>query len=78
MVCHTSNFHSIPVMMNFTLGDEIIRPVNDGSVEISYLNQEEKSVSWHSSIPVLSIEVAPRFPALTLGKTTGFEKQEGS
>ena len=49
----------VPVMMNFKLGKENIRPVNDGSIEISYLNKEKKAVSWYSKIPVLSIEIDP-------------------
>lgn len=46
-------------MMTYTLANETIRPTNDGSVAISYVNDEDKSVSWlQGKFPVLSVEVS--------------------
>lgn len=46
--------------MNFRLGFEELGPINDGSVMITYLNDEDKAVNWlNGEFPFLSVEVLP-------------------
>ena len=45
--------------MTYVLGQETIRAVSDGGVAISYINDEEKLVSWEGKFPVLSVEAIP-------------------
>ena len=56
-VMFVSNIHSTSKRMPFKLGNQTIVPINDGSVEIVYQNDERKRVSWKGGIPLLSIEV---------------------
>ena len=44
--------------MPFQLGNQSIVPINDGSIEIVYQNDERKRVSWKGGIPLLSVEVS--------------------
>ena len=43
--------------MNYKLGGEKIRPVNDGSVGIKYLTEKQRVAWMEGKFPVLSIEV---------------------
>ena len=52
-----SDIPSTSKRMPFKLGNQTIVPINDGSVEIVYQNDERKRVSWKGGLPLLSIEV---------------------
>ena len=52
-----TNVHSTSKRMPFQLGNQTIVPINDGSIEIVYQNDERKRVSWKGGMPLLSIEV---------------------
>ena len=44
--------------MKFKLGIEEVRPINDGSVGITYLNDNDKAINWlNGEFPFLSVEV---------------------
>jgi hypothetical protein len=45
-----------PVWMSFKLGKQHMRPVNDGSLAISYTDTQTRG--WKEKIPVLSVEVS--------------------
>ena len=43
--------------MIFVLVGQIIRPENDGGIQICYRGPAKKTTLWNKNIPLLSIEV---------------------
>jgi hypothetical protein len=55
------NIHRASKQMKFNLGVEEVRPTNDGSVMITYLNEDDKAINWlNGEFPFLSVEVPTR------------------
>jgi hypothetical protein len=55
------NINRASKQMKFDLGTEELRPINDGSVMITYLNDDDKAINWlNGEFPFLSVEVPTR------------------
>jgi hypothetical protein len=44
--------------MLLKLGTEMIRPINDGSIALTYIDNSQKDITWlNGKYPFLSVEV---------------------